>query len=114
MIVQVASNLMEELKMNCHSGSKVIVSCYVNGVTPLEEDLNRLVTSMQSTGADIIKLVINATNITEISRIFHLLSHCQVSRDNSLSSFKFCLSDLPFKLKKSGTFHTKFKSKRNN
>ena len=100
MIVQVASNLMEELKMNCHSGSKVIVSCYVNGVTPLEEDLNRLVMSMQSTGADIIKLVINATNITEISRIFHLLSHCQVSRDNSLSSFKFCSSDLPFKLKK--------------
>ncbi|KAK7851477.1 bifunctional 3-dehydroquinate dehydratase/shikimate dehydrogenase [Quercus suber] len=75
---KVASNLMEQLKMNCHSGSKVIVSCYVNGVTPLEEDLNHLVTSMQSTGADIIKLVINATNITEISRIFHLLSHCQV------------------------------------
>ncbi|XP_075659468.1 bifunctional 3-dehydroquinate dehydratase/shikimate dehydrogenase, chloroplastic-like [Castanea sativa] len=76
--LKVASNLMEEQKINCHSGSKVIVSCYVNGVTPLEEDLNHLVMSMQSTGADIIKLVINATNITEISRIFHLLSYCQV------------------------------------
>jgi 3-dehydroquinate dehydratase/shikimate dehydrogenase len=70
---------MEELKMNCHSGSKVIVSCYVNGMTPSEEYLSYLVANMQATRADIIKLVINATNITEITRIFHLLSHCQVS-----------------------------------
>ncbi|KAI3522623.1 hypothetical protein L1887_00552 [Cichorium endivia] len=33
---------------------------------------------MQSTDADIIKLVTNVTDITELSRIFHLLSHCQI------------------------------------
>ncbi|GMY21248.1 bifunctional 3-dehydroquinate dehydratase/shikimate dehydrogenase, chloroplastic-like [Fagus crenata] len=76
--LKVASNHMEELKMNCHSGCKVIVSCYVNGMTPSEEYLSYLVANMQATRADIIKLVINATNITEITRIFHLLSHCQV------------------------------------
>lgn len=78
MIVQVASDLMGELRMNHQSGSKIIVSCYVNSMDSLEEDLSYLVASMQATGADIIKLVTNATSITEISRIFRLLSHCQV------------------------------------
>jgi 3-dehydroquinate dehydratase/shikimate dehydrogenase len=78
MIVQVASDLMGELRKNRHSGSKIIVSCYVNSMASLEEDLSHLVSSIQTTGANIIKLVANATSITEISRIFHLLSHCQV------------------------------------
>lgn len=78
MIVQVASDLKGELRMNRHSGSKIIVSCYVNSMASLEEDLSHLVASMQTTGADIIKLVTNVTTITEIPRIFHLLSRCQV------------------------------------
>ncbi|KAA8545023.1 hypothetical protein F0562_019760 [Nyssa sinensis] len=75
---KVASNLMEEHKQNQRGCSKVIVSCFLDSVTPSKEELSHLVARMQSTGADIIKLVTNATNITELARIFHLLSHCQV------------------------------------
>ncbi|XP_071732300.1 bifunctional 3-dehydroquinate dehydratase/shikimate dehydrogenase, chloroplastic-like [Rutidosis leptorrhynchoides] len=76
--LQVASDIMEKQKLNQQSSCKIIVSCFVDGVTSFKEDLSHLVTRMQSTGADIIKLVTSATDITELSRIFHLLSHCQV------------------------------------
>lgn len=76
--VQVASDFLGKQKMDQHSSSRTIVSCYVDGVTPPIEDLICRVALLQSTGADMIKLVINATNITEITKIFHLLSHCQV------------------------------------
>lgn len=59
-------------------GSKSIVSYYVNGETPSEENLNHIIETMQATGADIIKLVTKAADITEIPRIFHLFSCCQV------------------------------------
>ncbi|KAA8536928.1 hypothetical protein F0562_029406 [Nyssa sinensis] len=76
--LKVASDLMEEHKLNQHGSSKLIVSCYLESATPSKEDLGYLVARMQSTGADIIKLVTNASNITEVARIFHLLSHCQM------------------------------------
>ncbi|XP_019080266.1 bifunctional 3-dehydroquinate dehydratase/shikimate dehydrogenase, chloroplastic isoform X3 [Vitis vinifera] len=76
--VQVASDFLGKQKMDQHSSSRTIVSCYVDGVTPPIEDLICRVALLQSTGADMIKLVINATNITEITKIFHLLSHCQM------------------------------------
>ncbi|CAK9182732.1 unnamed protein product, partial [Ilex paraguariensis] len=74
----VASDLTKEHKLKRRSRSKIIVSCYVDNVSSPKVDLSHLVAHMQSTGADMIKLVANATNITEITRIFHLLSHCQV------------------------------------
>ncbi|GMN25216.1 hypothetical protein TIFTF001_000856 [Ficus carica] len=76
--LMVASKLVEENKINRNGHRKIIVSSYVNGVTPSEEELSQIVASMQSTGADIVKLVINAADITELPRIFHLLSCCQV------------------------------------
>eukprot|EP00257_Ricinus_communis_P024544 XP_025011958.1 bifunctional 3-dehydroquinate dehydratase/shikimate dehydrogenase, chloroplastic isoform X2 [Ricinus communis] len=76
--LKVASDLIGELKGTHHTGSKVIVSCYVNGDMPTKENLSQLVASMQATGADIIKLVSTANNITELDRIFHLILHCQV------------------------------------
>lgn len=76
--LKVAYDLMGEDKLNKQSDSKVIVSSYLDGVTPSTENLSRLVAQMQSTGADIIKLVTNASNITEIWRIFQVLSYCQV------------------------------------
>ncbi|THF96986.1 hypothetical protein TEA_010603 [Camellia sinensis var. sinensis] len=75
--LKVASDLMEEHKPNKHRSSKIIVSCYIDGTTPSEEDLTQLVAHMQSTGADIIKLVSKSSSITELPRFFHLLSHCQ-------------------------------------
>nr|XP_043615181.1 bifunctional 3-dehydroquinate dehydratase/shikimate dehydrogenase, chloroplastic-like [Erigeron canadensis] len=76
--LQVASDIMEKHKLGQQSRCKIIVSCFMDKVTSLKEDLSHLVTRMQSTGADIMKLVTNASDITELSRIFHLLSHCQV------------------------------------
>ena len=64
--------------MKNDSTTKFIVSCHINGMTPSDEELNNLAASMQATGADIIKMVSNVSDITEIARIFHLLSHCQV------------------------------------
>lgn len=69
---------MEEQKFRRRGGSKMIVSCFLDTVTSAVEDFSQLVARMQSTGADIIKLVSNSTSITQLSRIFHLLSHCQV------------------------------------
>ncbi|KAK7258766.1 hypothetical protein RIF29_24351 [Crotalaria pallida] len=60
------------------SKGKIIVSCYVDGITPPEEELLQNVALMQATGADIIKLITRAADITEISRILSLLPNCQV------------------------------------
>ncbi|KAJ7978041.1 bifunctional 3-dehydroquinate dehydratase/shikimate dehydrogenase, chloroplastic-like [Quillaja saponaria] len=78
--LEAASSVMAmvECKMNHDCGSKVIVSCYVEGVTPSEEDLSHLVALMEAAGAHILKLVISAADITENARIFRLLLHCQV------------------------------------
>ncbi|KAL3537959.1 hypothetical protein ACH5RR_001325 [Cinchona calisaya] len=76
--LKVASDLMKEGQFHRSSRSKIIVSSYVNAVTSSKEDLSHLVACMQSTGADVVKLVVNAMTITETAKIFHLLSHCQV------------------------------------
>ncbi|KAF2287934.1 hypothetical protein GH714_003324 [Hevea brasiliensis] len=77
-VVEVASDLVGELKKTHQTGSKVIVSCYLNRPTPSKEELSRLVGIMQATEADIIKVVSCADNITELETLFHLLLHCQV------------------------------------
>ncbi|XAR52527.1 3-dehydroquinate dehydratase [Bertholletia excelsa] len=76
--LKVASHLIMENKLEKYRNSKIIVSFYVDGPTPSEEDLSELVSRMQSTGADVIKLVSKSSSITELSRFFHLFSHCQV------------------------------------
>ncbi|KAL2345742.1 hypothetical protein Fmac_007027 [Flemingia macrophylla] len=67
-----------EHKRNYNSHGKMIVSCNVDGITPPQEELLQLVAQMQATGADIIKLVTHAADITEIIRIFYLFSCCRV------------------------------------
>ncbi|KAK6915503.1 Protein kinase domain [Dillenia turbinata] len=76
--VKLASQLMTRQKQNQNDCSKIIVSYYVDGETPCKEDLSHLVAHMQSTGADIMKLVVSASDITELATIFHLLAHRQV------------------------------------
>ncbi|XP_047152463.1 bifunctional 3-dehydroquinate dehydratase/shikimate dehydrogenase, chloroplastic-like isoform X2 [Vigna umbellata] len=67
-----------EHKGNHNSHGKIIVSCYVDDITPPQEELLQLVARMQATGSDIIKLVTHAADITELTRIFSLFPHCQV------------------------------------
>ncbi|XP_047152462.1 bifunctional 3-dehydroquinate dehydratase/shikimate dehydrogenase, chloroplastic-like isoform X1 [Vigna umbellata] len=66
-----------EHKGNHNSHGKIIVSCYVDDITPPQEELLQLVARMQATGSDIIKLVTHAADITELTRIFSLFPHCQ-------------------------------------
>lgn len=78
-VIQAASclpTLVEHMR-NHNSHGKIIVSCYVDGTTPPHEVLLQLVELMQATGADIIKLVTLAADITEIKRIFSLFLYCQ-------------------------------------
>ncbi|XP_027353008.1 bifunctional 3-dehydroquinate dehydratase/shikimate dehydrogenase, chloroplastic-like [Abrus precatorius] len=67
-----------EHKRNHNNCGKIIVSCCVDGITPPKEELLQLVALMQATGADIVKLVTHAADITEITRIFSLLPIFQV------------------------------------
>ncbi|XP_021282921.1 bifunctional 3-dehydroquinate dehydratase/shikimate dehydrogenase, chloroplastic-like isoform X2 [Herrania umbratica] len=76
--LKVASDLTREQKMKNDNATKVIVSHNIDGMTPKDEELSNLAASIRATGADIIKVVVNIADITEIAKIFHLLSHCQV------------------------------------
>jgi len=78
-VVQAASCLptLVEHKRNHNSHGKIIVSCYVDGIIPPQEELLQLVELMQGTEADIIKLVTHAADITEIIKIFSLFPYCQ-------------------------------------
>ncbi|MCD7450340.1 hypothetical protein HAX54_005428 [Datura stramonium] len=75
--LKMASDFTRKEKSRCRSGCKVITSCFVDNVTS-KEDLSQVVACMQSTGADILKIVTDANDITELEKMFHLLSHCQV------------------------------------
>uniref|UniRef100_A0A2P2KCE8 Shikimate dehydrogenase substrate binding N-terminal domain-containing protein n=1 Tax=Rhizophora mucronata TaxID=61149 RepID=A0A2P2KCE8_RHIMU len=75
---EVASDIsMADYAYN-RSNSKLIVSSYVNGGKPSAEKLGYLISCMQSTGADVIKLVIDVDYITDLAPIFKMLSLCQV------------------------------------
>nr|GLL37254.1 bifunctional 3-dehydroquinate dehydratase/shikimate dehydrogenase, chloroplastic-like [Ipomoea trifida] len=76
--LKIAYDFKKEDRKNCRGSSKMIVSCYVENLISPKEDLSDVVARIQSTEADIIKVVTDATDITELSKLFHLLSHCQV------------------------------------
>lgn len=77
-LLQVASALRERDKFHQCSKNKLIVACNVDNIASPKEDIGHLIADMQSTGADILKLVVNATNITETAKVFQVLSHSQV------------------------------------
>lgn len=54
------------------------MSTYLDSSTVLLEDPSLVVAEMKSTGADVIKFVWEAANITEIATAFDLLSNSQV------------------------------------
>ncbi|CAN1199933.1 Bifunctional 3-dehydroquinate dehydratase/shikimate dehydrogenase, chloroplastic [Linum perenne] len=60
------------------SNTKLIVSSYVNGQKPSADELGSLIAAMQSTGADIIKLVIDVESITDLAPVFRMLTHSEV------------------------------------
>jgi 3-dehydroquinate dehydratase/shikimate dehydrogenase len=79
-VLQVARDFIATLKQNkIVSETKVIVSNHNWEVTPSLHEIGELVARIQSTGADIVKFATTATNITDVSRVLHLLAHSQVS-----------------------------------
>ncbi|PIA44593.1 hypothetical protein AQUCO_01700294v1 [Aquilegia coerulea] len=76
--LKAASGFLRDANQVEPCDSKIIVSCHVVGVTPSSEEFEHLVAKMQTTGADIIKLVTDATDITDLVHQFKLFSHCQV------------------------------------
>ncbi|GFZ19508.1 dehydroquinate dehydratase, putative [Actinidia rufa] len=64
--------------MNARSNSKIIVSTYVNSGRPSTEKLGNLIACLQSTGADVIKLVVDVVYITDVAPVFNMFTHCQV------------------------------------
>lgn len=75
---KVASDQMGWKKLVHNSGAKIIVSHYVDGAVPSGEELREIVSNMKDTGADVIKLIVNVADITELPRTFQLLSDRQV------------------------------------
>lgn len=48
-------------------------------MTPSVEDLGNLAASIQTLGADIVKITTTANDISDVSRMFQLIVHSQVS-----------------------------------
>lgn len=76
--IQVALDVGITNFLNERSNSKIIVSSYLNGGRPSKEKLGNLIACQQSTGADVIKLVVDVVYITDVAPLFHMLTHCQV------------------------------------
>ncbi|KAF6176618.1 hypothetical protein GIB67_034480 [Kingdonia uniflora] len=76
--LKVALDFMADTNPNKTVNSKIVVSYHVGSGTPSKEELSHLVARMQSTGADIIKLVTCAYDITDLARVFNLLPYCEV------------------------------------
>ncbi|KAM7501293.1 hypothetical protein LguiB_000197 [Lonicera macranthoides] len=75
---EAASDAVITELMNKRSNSKIIISSHVKGKNPSKEKLGNLIALLQSTGADIIKLVVDTVYITDVAPIFHILAHSQV------------------------------------
>jgi hypothetical protein len=90
---QVASDIGMAECMYKRANTKIIVSSYVNGGKPSNEKLGHLIACMQSTGADVIKLVIDVDYITDLAPVFQMLTHCQVfiyGTHNFTTMSQFC------------------------
>ncbi|XP_010486142.1 PREDICTED: bifunctional 3-dehydroquinate dehydratase/shikimate dehydrogenase, chloroplastic isoform X2 [Camelina sativa] len=75
---QVASEFIKSIHGKKPENFKVVVSSHNYNDTPSVEDLKDLVARIQQTGADIVKIVTTAVNITDVARLFHITSNSQV------------------------------------
>lgn len=75
--LQVAPTFIKSICEKKSRNSKIIVSSHNFQCTPSLKDLGELVTRIQDTGADVVKISTTATNITDVNRIFQVLSNPQ-------------------------------------
>lgn len=58
---------------------KLIVSSHNYECTPSCEEIANIVARIQAVGADIVKIATTAKDIVDVSRMFQVMVHCQVS-----------------------------------
>jgi hypothetical protein len=78
-ILQVADKFIKFMSGKKPETCKLIVSSHNYENTPSAEELGKLLAQIQATGADIVKIATTATEIVDVSRMFQILVHCQVS-----------------------------------
>jgi len=89
--LQVADKFMNFLSGKKPQNCKLIVSTYDYESTPSVHELLNLVTQIQATRADIVKIATTSSvDIVDTSGMFQVLAHCQVSF--SVSKFFFSIA----------------------
>ncbi|XP_023007436.1 bifunctional 3-dehydroquinate dehydratase/shikimate dehydrogenase, chloroplastic-like isoform X2 [Cucurbita maxima] len=76
--LQVARKFNDSIRGKKPEKLKVIVSSHNYQETPSLDDLSKLVARIQESGADIVKIATTALDITDVSRIIHIIVHSQV------------------------------------
>ncbi|CAN6467783.1 unnamed protein product [Victoria cruziana] len=76
--LKVAEDFIKSISGKKNEKQKVIVSSHNFEHTPSAEELTDIAAKIQATGADIVKVVTAAKDITDVSRLFRVLAHCQV------------------------------------
>jgi 3-dehydroquinate dehydratase / shikimate dehydrogenase len=79
LFLQVAHKFNSFMSGNIPEKCKLIVSSHNYEYTPSCEDLANLVARIQAVGADIVKIATTAKDIIDVSRMFEVMVHCQVS-----------------------------------
>lgn len=76
--LKVADEFFDLIGENRNTKTAVIVSSHNYQMTPSVEEIGNLVSRIQATGADIVKIATTATDITDCARILQVLTHPQV------------------------------------
>ncbi|KAL2900590.1 Bifunctional 3-dehydroquinate dehydratase/shikimate dehydrogenase chloroplastic, partial [Bienertia sinuspersici] len=76
--LKVADEFFESISGKKSTKTAIIVSSHNYQCTPSVEEIGNLVSRIQATGADIVKIATTATDITDCARILQVLTHPQV------------------------------------
>lgn len=76
--LKVASEFIYSIHGKKPEKLKIIVSSHNYELTPSVKEIGDLVTKIQATGADIVKIVTTASEITDVLHMFQVLVHSQV------------------------------------
>lgn len=74
---KVAEKLLNLMSGRKPENVKLVISSHNYETTPSVEELGNLAASIQSLGADIVKIATTANDISDVSRMFQLLVHSQ-------------------------------------
>lgn len=77
--LQVAENFVKLISGKKPESFKLIVSSHNYQTTPSSDELSGLVATIQAVGADIVKIATTAVDIVDVTRMFQVIVHCQVS-----------------------------------